>query len=284
MLVRPTLYIQPLLSSLVEAKKRLRPLNAVKKYYNEYATKYDSDPYYETRLYDDLTWAFVEPYLPTDKLTPILDIGGGTGKWALKLAEMGYTIICADIAIEMLKIAQQKAKAKNLESKIIIKELDIRDMHEYPDNAFHLILALGDVISYALDDDIAVAEMWRVCKPGGVCIASVDNKLTYMMNELNYNHPERIEQVYRTGISHFFKSHQIKTYFPDELTALFVNQGFKIEKIIGKPVLTAGISKRDRKQKIMPNYESIFKIEKDLAEKPFCLGQAGHLQIIARKE
>ncbi len=213
-----------------------------------------------------------------------MDIGGGTGKWALKIAAMGYTVICADIAIEMLKIAEQKAKTQTFNSKIIIKELDIRDMHEYDDNSFELVLALGDVISYALDDEIAVAELYRVCKPNGICIASVDNKLTYMINELNYNHPERIEEVFRTGITRFFKSHEIKCYFPDELALLFMNQGFTIEKIIGKPILTASISKRDRKQKIIPNYETIFTIEKELAQKPFCLGQAGHLQIIARKK
>lgn len=263
--------------------KKLHSLKNVKQYYNEYALHYDTDPYYEDHLYDDLTWYFIEPYLPTDKTTPILDIGGGTGKWAVKLAEMGFKVICADISEEMLKIAKQKTHNHHLDHLISFKELDIRDMHDYPDESFNLVLAVGDIISYALDDDVAVAECYRICKPGGRCIASVDSKLTYLINEINYNHIDRLEDLLKTGISGFFKKHDVKTYFPTELEDLFKRNHFYVEKIAGKPVLSVWLSKKEKRQKLTPNYDLILKLEKELADKPHFIGHGGHLQIIAKK-
>ena len=265
-------------------QKKYSTLNAVKNYYDKYATQYDADYEEATwRLYDDLTWYFIEPYLPDDKSRPILDIGGGTAKWAIKLAEMGYHVICGDISQGMLDVAKGKIEERGLSEMISLQILDIRNMDSLENESFDLVLAVGDVISYALDDDLAVSECFRVCRPGGCCIASVDNKLTYIVNEIYYNHIDRIEEFMRTGISNFFKHHPVKAYFPQNLQLLFENHGFIMEKIAGKPVLTVMASKKERKQKLEPNYDLILKLEKQLADDPAFIGHGGHLQIIAKK-
>jgi ubiquinone/menaquinone biosynthesis C-methylase UbiE len=110
------------------------------KYYEKKAVEYDN--IYEEgqwRLYDDLTWHFVEPYLPSSLNANILDIGGGTGKWSIKLAQLGYLVTCADISNAMLDIAKKKVEKLNLAQKIQFKESDIRDMKEFEDNQFDFI-------------------------------------------------------------------------------------------------------------------------------------------------
>lgn len=230
-----------------------------------------------------MTWYFIEPYLPLDKTTPILDIGGGTAKWAIKLAELGYHVLCGDISQGMLDIARAKIMERGLQDQIDLQILDIRNMDSITDESYELVLAVGDVISYALDDELAVSECFRVCKSGGFCIASVDNKLTYIINEIYYNHIDRIEEFMKTGVSTFFKHHPVKTYFPEELRDLFLNHGFLVEKIAGKPVLTVMASKKERRQKLEPNYDLILKLEKQLADNPSFIGHGGHLQIICKK-
>lgn len=270
--------------STAKRQKNLHRSAGVRKYYDNYASRYDAGyekPYWH--LYDDITWHFLEPYLPADFSATILDAGGGTAKWAVKLAQLGYSIVCGDISEGMLHMAREKVHAMGLEYRITITSLDVRNLSPYPDNAFALVLALGDVLSYAIDDDQAVQEMYRVCAPGGACVASVDNKLTYIINEVNYGHIERVGAFLKTGISHFFKMHPLKAYYPQELQDLFELHGFAVDMVIGKPVLVNLISKKRRDENLVLHYADFLNIEIQLAEDPSFTGHGGHLQIMARK-
>jgi ubiquinone/menaquinone biosynthesis C-methylase UbiE len=260
------------------------PLDDVQKFYDAKAPLYDKDyENYDWRLYDDLTWHFLTPYLPPEKPSFILDVGGGTGKWAVKLGQMGYKVICGDISDGMLDIARHKVKLGQLDELVEVRKLDVRNLDEFPSNTFDLVLALGDVISYAIDDDPAVAEIFRVCKPGARCIASVDNKLTFLVLELNNNHFKGVDSLLKTNIATYFTPHPIKTYFPAELKDLFQRHGFVVESIVGKPVLTNMVSKNRRKTQLPEHYEFFLNMEKQLASDPVFVGHGGHLQIAAKK-
>lgn len=78
------------------------------------------------------------------KVTAILDLGCGTGSHALILAKRGYQVFGVDFSPQMLKIAKQKAKKKNL--KIKWKLQDIRELSL--NQKFDAILALFSVINY----------------------------------------------------------------------------------------------------------------------------------------
>ncbi len=260
------------------------PLDDVQKYYDKKAEQYDKDyEQYDWKLYDDLTWHFLEPYLPSKKPSFILDIGGGKAKWYVKLAHLGYKVICGDISEGMLDIAKHKVKLEQLEDLVEVRKLDVRNLGDFSPNTFDLVLALGDVISYAIDDDPAVTEIFRVCKPGARCIASVDNKLTYLLLELNNNHFKCVNTLLETSIATYFTPHPIKTYFPDELRNLFERHGFKVESLVGKPVLTNMVPKSRRKKQLPEHYAFFLEIEKRLANQPAFIGHGGHLQVVARK-
>ena len=256
----------------------------MRKYYDTYAPRYDVDynkPYWH--LYDDITWHFLEPYLPDDPAATILDVGGGTAKWAVKLAEMGYSVICGDISEGMLQVARQKVRSLGFGDQISVVNLDIRDLYEYPDNTFPLVLALGDVLSYAIDDELAVAEMLPRLHSRGACVASVDNKLTYIINEINYDHFDRIQPFLETGISHFLKMYSLKAYYPSEIRNLFERHGFAVDKVVGKPVLANLISKKRRDERLVPHYQEFLSLEIKLAGDDAFAGHGGHLQIMTHK-
>lgn len=62
----------------------------------------------------------------TSKLEPgskILDIGGGTGRHAIILAELGYDVTVIDSSSEMLKNLQKKADKKGLKIKVINQDI-----------------------------------------------------------------------------------------------------------------------------------------------------------------
>lgn len=156
---------------------KTRDSNAVKEFYERTAGEYDKE--YETpywKLYNEITWRNVEQFLPKRKNAVILDAGGGTGYWAIRLAKHGCRVVLTDISENMLKMAEEKIRGAKLQGKIEIRIADIRDMSLFPSNHFDMALAEGDPVSYCLNAEKAVMELARVVRPDAPVIVSVDNK------------------------------------------------------------------------------------------------------------
>ena len=275
-----------------ERSKKPANLHRVIKFYEEHAKDYDSD--YEEdnwRLYDDLTWYFLEPFLPviepgqerTVNAPHVLDAGGGTGKWSIPLAKRGYRVTCVDISKPMLDQARAKAKTEGLDGDIEFREGDIRGMLEIESDSCDLVLAVGDVISYALDEHMVVSELFRICKPGACCIASVDNTFTYLIMELKSDRWELLDDLVATRITDYSSPHPVRTFLPADLRTLFEDHGFVVEQIVGKPVISNTIARRVRRGKLEGHYRELLELEKRFGADPAFVGHGGHLQIAARK-
>jgi ubiquinone/menaquinone biosynthesis C-methylase UbiE len=102
----------------------------------------------------------------------LLDAGGGTGRKAIPLAQMGFVdITVLDHAPDWLRLADEKAHRAGVRDRLTLLEGDIRDMRSCPDNQFDYVFALGGVVSYCGDPAKAISEMTRVLKPGGELLA-----------------------------------------------------------------------------------------------------------------
>lgn len=96
-----------------------------------------------------------------DRFTPgarILEIGGGTGYQAKRLAEDGYTVDSIDIP--------NSNYANQLE--FPVQAYDGRNI-PFPDNSFDVVFS-SNVLEHVLDLTYLQKEMKRVLKPGGYCV------------------------------------------------------------------------------------------------------------------
>ncbi len=150
-------------------------------YYNEIAGRYDylyEEPYW--RLFHAIVERLLADHVET--LGEVLDIGTGTGRWALYLAEEGHRVTGVDLAEEMLKVASMKAE---------IAELNVRFLRSNADNlpfegeSFDYVLAMGDLLSYVKDSTKVLKEACRVLKKDGVLIATVDNAWAFLQDFLS---------------------------------------------------------------------------------------------------
>lgn len=259
--------------------------SSCEQYYDRVAHQYDDsykDPYWN--FYNEITWHNIKKYLPQLKGRKILDIGGGTGLWAFKLAKSGYEVILADISQKMLDTAQKKAEALNFSSKIKFIKSDICDLSGFASGSFDLVLAEGDPISYCENPVKAVKECHRVLKDKGFFIASVDNKYGGM--RVFIEHIPELEELLKTGRTKWFTKDQAEqypiTYFtPDELRKLISRNGFEIISLIGKTILVKGGNNDILKDRT--NFERLLKIELQLNSEETLLGSAGHLEITGQK-
>jgi ubiquinone/menaquinone biosynthesis C-methylase UbiE len=256
-------------------------------YYDRVAHNYDDSyksPYWD--FYNAITWHNLKRNLPRSMSGRILDIGGGTGLWALKIAKSGYSVTLADLSQKMLDVARRKAEQLNLAGRITFIKADICEMAGFGDSSFDLVIVQGDPVSYCDDPHRAVRESHRILKPGGTCIASVDNKFSGMRVFIGQNQIDQLEELVRTGKTRWFTQNRDEqypiTYFsPDELRKLFTRSGFEVVSLIGKPVLPLRANEEVLKDK--KTFDMLLKLELKLNTEEALLGGAGHLEITCRK-
>lgn len=105
--------------------------------------------------------------LREDEPKTILDIATGTGDFAfLSLSKLQpERIIGIDISEGMLKVANEKAKERNVTDKITFEKQDATAM-SFPDDTFNAVTVAFGIRNFE-DIDAGFTEILRVLKPGG---------------------------------------------------------------------------------------------------------------------
>jgi ubiquinone/menaquinone biosynthesis C-methylase UbiE len=264
---------------------------SVKKYYERTAKDYDKQ--YETphgKLYAEITWENIKQFLPKRKKALILDAGGGTGYWAIRLAKHGYRVVLTDISEKMLKLARQKIEKEKLKDNVETRNVDIRDMSCFASNSFDMAIAEGDPVSYCLNGEKAVRELARVVKEDAYVIVSVDCRYTtihrvlipqLIQEDFSEQASNRLLRFLRTGILR--RDFESQTFTPEELKALFETCRLKVIRMIGKPILTELIPTEKRDETVKNHFRRILRLELKLCDNPSLVGVGGHLEIVGVK-
>ena len=112
-------------------------MNKIIEYYNSYNE--DNRLKSKTHLPEYLiTMKYIKKYLtPNSK---ILEIGAGTGRYSIALADMGYDITSVELVPHNIEILKSKIKA---EHKIKVFEGNACDLSFIEDNTYDIVLLLG---------------------------------------------------------------------------------------------------------------------------------------------
>ncbi|MFY9938356.1 MAG: metalloregulator ArsR/SmtB family transcription factor [Silvibacterium sp.] len=128
-------------------------------------------------FFDDVAGRFGRSYVPGKswksvaeallKLMPpmvIADLGAGEGAFSLLLAQRAKQVIAVDTSAKMVEFGRQQAKRQG------VKNVDYRlgDMEEVPieDGSVDLVF-FSQSLHHALHPERAMAEAWRILRPGG---------------------------------------------------------------------------------------------------------------------
>ena len=150
-------------------------------------------------------------YLTTMKyikmyLTPgakIIEIGAGTGRYSLALAEMGYDVTAVELVPHNIEIMNKNAKPNH---NIRIYEGNACDMSAFESESYDIVLLLGPMYHLFNDEDKhkTLSEAIRLAKTNGVIFASYCNndtsvyKLFYTKRILKYLDKGLIKDDYHT--------------------------------------------------------------------------------------
>jgi len=164
-------------------EEKPEPLERIRSLFNEISPQFDNwVNTLQGKVYGYVTWEHLKKYLPLDKNSLILDAGGGTGRWSLPLAKMGYSVILCDISQGMLKQAENKIHKEGLSDKVKIQEEDLTNL-SYADQMFDFVLCEDGPISIS-DSQKVVRELVRVLKKKGKIWASVLGRYSLALTEV----------------------------------------------------------------------------------------------------
>jgi len=272
--------------------KHLKKTDVMVRYFNGKAKTYDD--YFGLlyfQVHSQITWRYIEPYLPTEPNALILDACGGTGRWSIRMARKGCRVVLLDISEKMLETAEKRIRREGLQNRIIIRREDITKT-SYPDETFDMILCELALLFFE-NPDILLKELNRVLKRGGTLIISAPNRYVQALVALPEKpKPSDIENALdillrkKYGTMPENTKVKIYTWTPDEFRKMLERNGFRIEKIVGKAAtMPLRISKElFMKKRCSGNlYKKILQFELALCERPDALALSDDMQAIARK-
>lgn len=126
------------------------------------------------------------------------DIGCGTGRHAIRLARAGAHVVGVDFSSGMLRALQRKPLPEGL----TVLEHDLTTGVPFDDASFDLVLCCL-VLEHMPDLDASIAELARICRPGGsVIITDLHPEMTRRGIQARYRDAQTGDKFQIAGGGH----------------------------------------------------------------------------------
>lgn len=196
-----------------------------------YTKKYDE--WFDTPFgayADRLEKSLILRYLGDVRGKRILDLGCGTGNYAIELARRGAIVTGIDASMDMLETAGEKAKSKGLLITFLAGKAE--DM-PFKADSFDVLVSVT-ACEFFGNMQMAAGEMKRVLRPDGTIVIGTINKLSLYGVEKKVSPVFKIESSYKNarfisiyGLKRHFRVIRWKTtifalpWIPDSTLAVF---------------------------------------------------------------
>lgn len=217
------------------------------------------------------------------KNVSILDVGAGTGRYSVPLANLGYDVS----AIELVKHNLSRLKAKS--DLVKARQGDARNLGKYEDESFDVVLLFGPMYHlFSHEDKLqCLMEAKRVAKPGGyILVAYCMNEYGVVMYALKEGHLKELLEAGRFS-DDFHCISQIEDLYDyvriEDIDRLVLDAGLVREKII-TPDGPTNYIRPVLKKMTEEEFEIYIKYVESIAERKEQIGAAAHTVDILRKK
>ncbi len=217
-------------------------------------------------------------YVSPLHVNKILDAGGGTGNWAIFLAELGFEVTLLDISPDLLAIARKKVKEKDLP--VTIVEGNIEET-AFDEQEFDMVFAEGGVISLTPNPEKMMQELRRITKAGGYIWIDYLNLMGWTLLqpdvERKANLADKDEELIYMGKN----SVPFRLFASKKLRYMLYDAGFLELNEFGNGILTHPMM--DNGDFNPEDVERIKQSEVNLSRNYTLIGSAFHIEVLAQK-
>jgi ubiquinone/menaquinone biosynthesis C-methylase UbiE len=238
----------------------------------------------EGRLRIDLAFANLEEFLPHNpRSLHALDLGGGTGAIAVRLAQLGIQVTLLDASQAMLDFAMRAARKAGVAERISLKHGDAAELANlFPAGSLDLILchnvlefvddpsAVLHSAARALRDDSGIISVLVRNRPGEVLKAALLNG-DLVATERSLTAEWGDEALYG-GRVRLFVAESLKALLQESSFALDAERGVRVVS----DYLPQKVSRTD-------DFERIFELERLLGRRPEFAAIARYTQCLAHR-
>jgi len=220
----------------------------------------------------------------------ILDVGGGPGRYAIALTQLGHCVTLLDIAPANVALALHKAEEQGVALRSAMVGT-ATDLTVFDDKSYDVVLLMGPLYHLIAEDDRkrAILEALRILKPGGLICASFINKFS-PLRYAAFHDPATLTEHYRffdEMIEHGTLQEpagftDIHVMHPSDISQLMEGFGVATLTLINCEGLVGGMD--DRVNEAQGHlWEKWLDLNWTYCTDPTLLGTADHLLYIGKK-
>jgi len=235
----------------------------------------------EGRLRLDLTFATLDECLPLASLRA-LDVGGGTGAMAVRLAQRGLHVTLLDSSVPMLDLAKRAARDAGIAEKVALQHGDATQlMGLFPAGSFDLVLC-HNILEYVDDPGTLLRSAAGLLRrPSGTLSVVVRNQAGEVLKaairegdldgaEHNLTAEWAHESLYG-GRVRLFTAEGLRAMLVEAGLAIAVERGVRVVSDYLPPQICGTVE-----------YERIFELERKLGRRREFAAIARYLHWLAR--
>ena len=139
-------------------------------------------------------WAALDPLVGAGTALRVLDVGGGSGMFAVPLARLGHSVTVVDPSADALATLRRRADTAGVGDRVHGIQGDGDLLHEVlpapegPDSAFDLALC-HYVLEVVDDPAVTLREVARALRPGGQASVATANRAGAVLARAVAGHP-----------------------------------------------------------------------------------------------
>jgi SAM-dependent methyltransferase len=146
-----------------------------------------------------VVWAGLQAVLGDAPGSEVLDIGGGTGGFAVPLAELGHRVTVVDPSPDALASLDRRARESGVADRVTGRQGDLGDLAAPQERQADVVLCHG-VLEVVDDPAAALATIGEVLRPGGVLSLLVAQRHAAVVTRAMAGHFEQALDLLDGGV------------------------------------------------------------------------------------
>jgi len=226
-----------------------------------------------------VVWEALLPVLGEEP-RDVLDIGGGTGGFAVRVAELGHRVSVVDPSPDALASLSRRAREQGVE--VVGQQGDLSTLLDITGRDSADVVLCHGVLEVVDDPAAALATIREVLRPGGMLSLLVAQRHAAVVARAMAGHfQQALAMLEPAGPRDGAPARSGRRFTPDEATALLVGAGFEVASVHGVRVF-ADLVPGSLLDLEPGATASLVELERAVAERPEYLPLATQVHVLAR--